>query len=223
VDNCTTAVFKGGCVALAAPGRSHGVASASSHFTLVGGGRVAVGYSNLPKIVGAKESFPDAGFEFAVRCPRKGWFMPRFFWLLALISTSICCFGAPSANAADSFRAVCSGFAELQDGGATAKMGVSIDFVDVRSGSSNRKYTVSSIYQGQLFQGTIIDRSGNGYQGKITLRNSSRHFFVGSFKLDADQSQTYNMVIDGKLNQDPSSGNGLLPAKATLPCVNLSL
>lgn len=149
--------------------------------------------------------------------------MPRFFGLLALISTSICFFGMHPANAADSFRAVCSGFAELQDGGATARMGVSIDFVDVRSGGSNRKYTVSSIYQGRLFQGTIIDHSGSGYQGKITLRNSSRRFFVGSFKLDADRSQTYNMVIDGKLNQDPSGGNGLLPGKATLPCVDLSL
>jgi hypothetical protein len=149
--------------------------------------------------------------------------MYRFFWLLILIPTSICAFGARSANAADSFRAVCSGFAELQSGGATAKMGVSIDFVDVRFGSSNGRYTVSSIYQGRLFQGSIIDRSGSGYQGKITLRNSSRQFFVGSFKLDADQSQTYNMVIDGKLNQDPSSGNVLLPGKATMPCVNLSM
>ena len=128
-----------------------------------------------------------------------------------------------SANAADSFWAVCSGFAELQDGGVTTKMGVSIDFLDVRSGGSNRKYTVSSIYQGRLLQGTIINSSGAGYQGNITLRSSSQKFFIGRFKLDADQNQTYNMVIDGKLNQDPSSSNVLLTGKATLPRVNLSL
>jgi hypothetical protein len=122
---------------------------------------------------------------------------------------------ARTATAADSFRAVCSGFDELQ------KVGISIDFLDNRYGAAKRKYTVSSIYQGALFQGVIIDSSGNGYKGQITLKHSSQRYFVGSFSLETDTSQKYSMHLDGKLNQDPSK-NVLLPVKATLPCVDLS-
>jgi hypothetical protein len=96
--------------------------------------------------------------------------MQRVLRFVGLVSASILGFIPQTATARDSFRAVCSGFAELQAGGSTDKMGISIDFVDIRHGSGSRKYTVSSIYQGLLFQGIIIDRS----EAAIKARSRSR-------------------------------------------------
>jgi hypothetical protein len=93
--------------------------------------------------------------------------------------------------------------------------------VRARDGTS-RKYILSSIYQQKLFQGLLLDKSDEFGQGTITLTNSRSRFYAGSFKLEREKGESYIMVLDGKINNDPSSGNKLLPAKAKLPCVNLS-
>jgi hypothetical protein len=128
-----------------------------------------------------------------------------------------------AAFARDSSRFVCSGFAEL-GADSSDKMGISIDFFDSRAGGGNgRKYVLSSIYQGNLFQGTIIDKSEEFARGKVALKHSRSELFVGNFKLEKQQDDTYTMSLDGKINNDPGSSKTLYPAKAKLPCVDLSL
>jgi hypothetical protein len=128
---------------------------------------------------------------------------------------------ASAAFARDSSRYVCSGFAEL-GGDSADKMGISIDFYDSRApGGSGRKFVLSSIYQGKLFQAAILDKAED--RGQIALKNSQRKLFVGSFKLEKAQDESYTMSLDGKINDDPGSSKTLQPAKAKLPCVDLSL
>jgi hypothetical protein len=127
-----------------------------------------------------------------------------------------------AAFARDSSRYVCSGFADLGSP-ADDKMGISIDFYDSRApGGNGRKFVLSSIYQGKLFQGSLINKDEND-QGKVALKNGRRQLFVGSFKIDKAQDDSYTMSLDGKINNDPGSSKTLQPAKAKLPCVDLSL
>jgi len=57
------------------------------------------------------------------------------------------------------------------------KIGVSIDFLDVRArNGSGREYTLSSIHQGKLFRGAMIGNSDQWGQGKIDLKNGGSQF-----------------------------------------------
>jgi hypothetical protein len=127
------------------------------------------------------------------------------------------------ALARDSSRYVCSGVADL--GGDGEKLGISMDFFDSRAaGGAARKYVLSSIYQGKLFQDAIIDRSDNFGQGKVTLKSGRSRFYSGSFKLEQQQGgDGYVMSIEGKITNDPTGGGKLYPVKAKLPCVDLSV
>jgi hypothetical protein len=126
--------------------------------------------------------------------------------------------------ARDSSRIVCSGIAEYGNPGNLDKIGVSIDFFDRRArNGSDREYTLSSIYQRKLFQGSMIDKSDQFGQGTINLTNVRSQFYVGSFTLEQGQGDNYTMILDGKINDDPSGGNILSPIKARLPCVDLSI
>jgi hypothetical protein len=99
-----------------------------------------------------------------------------------------------------------------------------IYFLDVRfEGGKARKYTLFSIRQTKLFQGSVIDRSGDSFQGKIVLKNVQGEFYVGSFKLERGQDDNYTMSLDGKINDDPARRKTLYPIKAKLPCVDLSI
>jgi hypothetical protein len=144
-------------------------------------------------------------------------------WTVFLASA----FGLCVCNAAfsrDSSRIVCSGVAEFISGGSAEKVGISIDFLDVRArGGIGREYILSSIYQSKLFQGSIIDRSDNYGQGRIILKNAQSEFFIGRFKLEMGPNDTYTMELDGKINDDPAGGKTLYPMKAKLPCVDLSI
>jgi hypothetical protein len=144
------------------------------------------------------------------------------FAAFSALAFGLCISG--TAFARDSSRYVCSGFAEL-GGDSADKMGVSIDFYDSRApGGSGRKYVLSAIYQGKLFQAAVLDKGEGEYaQGKITLKNPRSKLFVGSFKLEKGQDESYTMSLDGKINEDPGSSKELRPAKAKLPCVDLSL
>jgi len=140
---------------------------------------------------------------------------------LAALALGLCVSSA--ALARDSRQIVCSGFAEVDSGGSPDKMGISIDFYDHRAESgSGRTFVLSSIYQGKLYQGTTSDKSEED-KGRIALKHSRSQLFVGSFKLETQQDDTYSMSLDGKINQDPDQTKKLYPAKAKLPCVDLSL
>src|ERR1700674_1927484 len=106
-----------------------------------------------------------------------------------------------AAFARDSARIVCSGIAEFGNQGDLGKIGVSIDFFDQRAkDGQNRKYTLSTVYQHKLFQGSMIDKGEQWGQGKITLKNARSELFVGGFKLETGQKDSYTMVLDGKIN-----------------------
>jgi hypothetical protein len=137
-------------------------------------------------------------------------------------SLRLCVSGA--ALAKDSAQIVCSGIASFDYRGNPEKIGIFIYFLDVRAeGGKARKYTLFSIRQSKLFQGSVIDRSVDSFQGKIALRNVQREFYVGSFKLERGQDDNYTMSLDGKINDDPAGRKTLYPIKAKLPCVDLSI
>jgi hypothetical protein len=128
-----------------------------------------------------------------------------------------------AAFARDSSRIVCSGIAEYGATGNLDKIGVSMDFLERRAGSGgNREIILSSIYQGKLFQGSMINTSDE-FQGRIVMKNGASQFYAGGFKLMPGQDGKYTMILDGKINDDPSGGNTLAPIKARLSCVDLSI
>ena len=128
-----------------------------------------------------------------------------------------------AAAARDSAHYVCSAIVSYGEGDNVDKMGLSIRFDDRRAESgSGREYTLSAVYQIKLFQGIVIDRSDNFGQGKITLKNGSYEYFAGSFKLVQGKNDTYSMVLDGRINDDPFQSKRTAKIKATLPCVDLS-
>jgi hypothetical protein len=142
---------------------------------------------------------------------------------IAAVATATGLFVLGNALARDSSRYVCSAVATFQDEGSDSQIGISIDFYDSRAeGGSARKYVLSSIYQGKLFQGSVIDRSEKFGEGSISLRNGQTELFVGKFKLEPQKDDTYVMAIDGRLNEDPAYSSKLHPIKARLPCVDLS-
>jgi hypothetical protein len=129
-----------------------------------------------------------------------------------------------TAYAKDSAHIVCSGIAAFDYKGNPEKIGVFIYFLDVRAeGGNARKYTLSSIRQSKLFQGSMIDRSAESFQGNVVLKNAQSEFYVGSFKLERGQDDNYTMSLDGKINDDPTARKTLYPIRAKLPCVDLSI
>jgi hypothetical protein len=140
----------------------------------------------------------------------------------AAVAVGLCLSG--TAFARDSSRYVCSAVADYRAEGVDSKIGVSIDFFDSRAeGGSARKYVLSSIYQGKLFQGAVIDRGETFGQGSIAMKNGQSELFVGTFKLEQQKDDSYLMAIDGKINDDSAYNKKLFPIKAKLPCVNLSI
>jgi hypothetical protein len=139
----------------------------------------------------------------------------------AVLAVGLCLCSTVSAR--DSARYVCSAIVELRVEGGSRQIGISIDFFDGRAESGDaRKYTLSSIYQGKLFQGTVIDRSDKFGQGRIALKNGRSELYVGSFKLEKQRSDSYAMSLDGMINDDPARGKMLYSIKTRLPCVDLS-
>src|ERR1700722_4172066 len=137
------------------------------------------------------------------------------------LALGLCVSGA--AFARGSSRLVCSGIAEYGAAGNLDKIGVSMDFLERRAGSGgNREIILSSIYQSKLFQGSMINTSDE-FQGRIVMKNGASQFYVGSFKLAPGQDGKYTMILDGRINDDPSGGNTLAPIKARLSCVDLSI
>ena len=141
---------------------------------------------------------------------------------LAILAVGLCLPG--TAFARDSSRYVCSAVVEYQAEGASSQIGVSIDFLDTRAENGDaRKYQLSSVYQGKLFQGVMIDRSENFGRGTIKLRNGESQLYDGKFKLEQQSDDSYVMVLDGKINDDPAAGRTMYPIKGRLPCVDLSV
>jgi hypothetical protein len=140
----------------------------------------------------------------------------------AVLGIGLCLAGP--ALARDSSRYVCSAVVEYQVEGSPSQIGVSIDFLDTRAENGDaRKYQLSSVYQGKLFQGAMIDRSENYGQGTVTLKNGESQLYVGRFKLEQRPDDSCVMVLDGKINDDPAAGKTLYPIKVRLPCVDLSV
>jgi hypothetical protein len=142
--------------------------------------------------------------------------------VLAVLVVGLCLPG--TAIARDSSRYVCSAVVEYQAEGALSRIGVSIDFLDTRAEKGDaRRYQLSSIYQGKLFQGIMIDRSENFGRGTIKLRNGESQYYDGKFKLEQQSDDSYIMVLEGRINDDPAAGKTMYPIKARLPCVDLSV
>jgi hypothetical protein len=146
--------------------------------------------------------------------------MTKKWTMFPALTFGLCISGV--AFCRDSSRFVCSGVAEFTRGGTSEKIGISIDFLDVRARSGiGRKYILSSVYQTKLFQGSIIDVSDKYGQGEISLKNARFEFFIGRFELEMGQNEAFTMGLDGKINDNPMGSKTLYPMKAKLPCVDL--
>jgi hypothetical protein len=135
-----------------------------------------------------------------------------------------CSFALPTAALAkDSAHIVCAGVATYGSAGATSKVGISIVFFDARAGVSDRKWVLSSIHQQKLYQGSMIDKTGNFASGRIVLNNGSQKFYSGQFKLEKGANDRYVMLLDGEINDNPAAGGPGQPIKSKLSCIDISI
>jgi len=155
---------------------------------------------------------------------------PSVSWVLAL---SALIFSSPfisrSALARDSQELVCSGSAKLlyQDG-TSEKLPFFVSLLDSRAEDGMaRNQTLSTVYQGDLFQGHYLNvLGGNPKNAPIELRNPAHPEQVllkGQYTL-VETSGSYAIYLSGLATDDPSHTAdpefGSVTAK--LPCVDIS-
>jgi hypothetical protein len=129
----------------------------------------------------------------------------------------------------DSAHYVCSAVASFRADGSDSPIGISIVFDDTRGpGGNGRRYVLSWVYQGKLFQGSLSDnaknfvQTDNWLQGNVAMKNGKSQLYAGTFTLEQQPNQSYALLLDGKITDDPTSTK-FYPVKATLPCVHLSI
>jgi hypothetical protein len=138
---------------------------------------------------------------------------------LALLFT----FSAP-AFARDSSHLVCSGFMAAKPD--PDNYGISVQFDEGRSDDgSSRLETLSSVWQGSLFQGSRVNsKDGFGENGTITMAakdDAKKIFYKGKYSLVA-AGKGYKLSLKGLLNVDPSDASSPETISTTLPCVDIS-
>jgi hypothetical protein len=127
------------------------------------------------------------------------------------------------AHARDHLELVCSAVADVKDGGDKEPLFIHM-FENRASDGTSRDEMLSTIYQGVLFQGTHLNKTGAFSNNvKISLTSGKAIRFRGTYSL-VSAGNGYSIKLVGEANDDPSAGNGSFRAvKATLPCVDLSI
>jgi hypothetical protein len=134
--------------------------------------------------------------------------------LLVLIPTS--------AFARDHQELVCSGIAEPKD---VERMPIFVHFFESRAkDGESRDERLSSVYQGKLFQGARVNKSGDpSKDAPITLSSGKQTRFKGTYTLE-HTGDTWTMKLAGKLTADPSAKKPeYTDITVALPCVDLSI
>lgn len=138
----------------------------------------------------------------------------------------VCALSAAStrdAIAADHLELVCSAVVTPTDGGD--KLPLFIHFFEARaSDGESRNETLSSIYQGRIFQGKRLNKSGDfSTDAPIVLKAGKNVRFRGTYTLARSANQ-YTMKVRGKLTDDPSARKPTFrDVSAELACVELSI
>lgn len=126
------------------------------------------------------------------------------------------------AFARDHLELVCAGLASPADGGE--KMPVFIQFFESRArDGESRDETLSNIYQGHLFQGKRVNKTGSSStNAALVLKEGKRVRFRGTYTL-AGSGGSYTLTLRGQLTDDPSARKVTYREVAVdLPCVDLS-
>jgi hypothetical protein len=118
---------------------------------------------------------------------------------------------------------VCSAVASPADGGE--KMPVFIHFFESRArDGESRDEKLSNIYQGRLYQGAHVNKSGGkSVDVPIVISAGKRVRFRGTYTL-AGPPESYTLRLTGKLTEDPMAKKVEYREVAVdLPCVDLSI
>jgi hypothetical protein len=140
-----------------------------------------------------------------------------------LIATALIASSGTVAFARDHMELVCSTVADAKDGGE--KVPLFIHMLEHRAeDGSSRDETLSTIYQGKLFQATRVNKSGEfSKDAPIVLTAGKDLRFRGTYSVVTTPSGKYALKLVGKINEDPSARPvAFREVAATLPCVDLS-
>lgn len=145
--------------------------------------------------------------------------MKRLFLvaLLLLVPTS--------AHARDSLQLVCTGIVmKPADGGE--RIALFFHFFESRAadGVSRDEY-LSTIYQGQLFQGHYLNKGKDKMGAAIVLENAAHVRFDGKYTVDNKRGTApYTMHVIGRINELPSEVKASYRAvDEILSCTDLSI
>jgi hypothetical protein len=125
------------------------------------------------------------------------------------------------AHARDHMELVCSAVADSKDGGDKIPLFIHM-FENRASDGTSREETLSTIYQGALFQATHLNKTGGfSTKVKVTLVNGKAIRFRGTYSL-VQKGERYGLKLDGEVNDDPSAKE-FRKVSATLECKDLSI
>jgi hypothetical protein len=141
----------------------------------------------------------------------------------ALVVAALALGSSHVAYARDHMELVCAAVAEAKDGGDKIALFVHM-FENRASDGRSRDETLSTIYQGKLFQATRVNKSGGwSTEAPIVLKAGSEIRFRGTYTLAPD-GDGYVLRLKGEVNDDPRAKKAeFRAAVGSLSCVDLSI
>jgi hypothetical protein len=141
-----------------------------------------------------------------------------------LVATALIIGSGTVAFARDHMELVCATVAEAKGGGDKVPLFIQM-FENRAADGTSRDETLSTVYQGKLFQATRVNRSGGfSKDAPLVLSSGKAIRFRGTYTLLHTASGAYALKLVGKVNEDPPArAVTFREVTATLPCVDLSI
>ena len=128
------------------------------------------------------------------------------------------------AEAKDSSTLVCSATVQPADG--YGALGLFMHVLEHRApDGESRVETVSTIYQGRLFQATSLNKAGDlARDVTVVMKERKRVIYSGTYSLVRDpKAGSWTLHLRGTYDEDPGAKDSEKRAiDADLPCVDLS-
>jgi len=124
---------------------------------------------------------------------------------------------ASVAHARDHAELVCTAVVDIKDGGDRVPLFIHL-FESRAAGGQHRDEVLSTVYQGQLFQGQHLNKSaGQERRVPIVLSNKKRVRFRGTYSWSG-----MKLTLEGKVFDDPDT-KVARDVTAHLTCTDLSI
>ena len=142
---------------------------------------------------------------------------------LALVVAALTLGSGRVAFARDHMELVCTAVAVATDSGDKISLFIHL-FENRSSDGRSRDETLSTIYQGKLFQAARVNRSGGlSTDAAIVLKSGSEIRFRGTYTL-VSAGDGYVLKLKGEVNDDPRAKKpAFRAAAASLTCADLSI